>query len=153
MLIRRAVVEDAVALRELLAVTPDAPVWPKRVWEEMLRRQAESDSPRRALFVADEEGGKLAGVIAVTLLWPVTEVELLAVRPEYRRRGIGRLLSREWLAWADEGGAREALLEVRRSNGGAQALYRQLGFEAQGIRGGYYRHPEEDAVMMRKELA
>jgi [ribosomal protein S18]-alanine N-acetyltransferase len=43
-------------------------------------------------------------------------------------------------------------LEVRVGSGGAIALYVGLGFVVVGRRGGYYRGPVEDAVLMRLEL-
>ena len=48
--------------------------------------------------------------------------------PEARRRGLARLILRTLLAWAAEQGAEHAMLEVRRENEAALALYRQLGF-------------------------
>ncbi|HET9171686.1 MAG TPA: GNAT family N-acetyltransferase [Actinospica sp.] len=48
--------------------------------------------------------------------------------PEARRRGLARLILRTLLAWAADQGAEHAMLEVRRGNEAALALYRQLGF-------------------------
>ena len=39
-------------------------------------------------------------------------------------------------------------LEVRASNKGAQNLYKKYGFEAVGLRKGYYTDNHEDAVIM-----
>ena len=39
------------------------------------------------------------------------------------------------------------------SNAAARALYDSAGFVAAGLRRGYYRHPEEDALVLRRELA
>ena len=44
-------------------------------------------------------------------------------------------------------------LEVRESNAPAQALYRSRGFETAGRRAAYYQHPEEDALVFRREWA
>ena len=44
------------------------------------------------------------------------------------------------------------LLEVRASNDGAIALYKEAGFKAIAKRRAYYTHPREDAVVMRKKL-
>jgi ribosomal protein S18 acetylase RimI-like enzyme len=48
--------------------------------------------------------------------------------PEARRRGLARLILRTLLAWAAQQGAEHAMLEVRRENEAALALYRRLGF-------------------------
>ena len=42
-------------------------------------------------------------------------------------------------------------LEVRVSNTGAIRLYEQLGFEARGIRRGYYTDNREDALIMWRD--
>ena len=43
-------------------------------------------------------------------------------------------------------------LEVRVSNKAAIALYQSLGFEHIGRRKGFYRHPTEDALLMKASL-
>lgn len=76
----------------------------------------------------------------------------LAVSLEVRRRGIGRTLLSHALAVGQQEAASRALLEVRASNTGAVALYEQAGFRVTGRRRAYYRQPEEDAVLMEKNL-
>ena len=51
-------------------------------------------------------------------------------------------------------GMERAILEVRRSNASAIALYRALGFATVGERRGYYRRAGggEDALVMTLEL-
>jgi ribosomal-protein-alanine N-acetyltransferase len=44
------------------------------------------------------------------------------------------------------------LLEVRRSNDAAIALYRSAGFSENGVRRGYYSDNGEDAALMCVEL-
>ncbi|HET8542623.1 MAG TPA: GNAT family N-acetyltransferase, partial [Anaeromyxobacter sp.] len=69
-----------------------------------------------------------------------------------RRRGVGRALM---AAAEDEGrsrGARLSTLEVRRSNAGAIALYRAIGYRQVGIRPNYYAEESEDAIVMVKTL-
>src|SRR5687768_15728706 len=56
------------------------------------------------------------------------------------------------LAYARARSARLVLLEVRRSNAAAIALYRALGFEEAGVRRGYYSDDGEDALEFRLEL-
>ena len=52
----------------------------------------------------------------------------LAVRPGYRRKGLGKRMVREVEAWAKDEGFDEVLLKVERSNGKARNLYRNLGY-------------------------
>ena len=44
-------------------------------------------------------------------------------------------------------------LEVRVSNAAAIALYERLGFEARGVRRGYYTDNREDALIMWRDPA
>jgi ribosomal-protein-alanine N-acetyltransferase len=75
------------------------------------------------------------------------------VAPSARRRGIARALLERIMAEVMEAGVRALYLEVRESNSAARALYRTLGFEQVGQRRGYYQHPSEDALVLRRDLA
>jgi ribosomal-protein-alanine N-acetyltransferase len=82
----------------------------------------------------------------------------LCIHPLYQRLGIGRRLLRRLLALARRQGADAAFLEVRASNRGAIALYREEGFDEAGIRKGYYPNADddprrrEDALIMARAL-
>ena len=72
----------------------------------------------------------------------------VAVDPDFQRRGIAsRLLERLFELTADDD-RRGYTLEVRVSNTEAIQLYEKLGFEARGIRRGYYTDNREDALIM-----
>lgn len=75
----------------------------------------------------------------------------LAVSPDFRGQCLGRRLLRVALGLGGRRGATTAHLEVRRSNSPAIALYTSEGFEVVGARRGYYRLPEEDALLMSME--
>ncbi len=72
----------------------------------------------------------------------------IAVREEYRRRGLGELLLIGAVEMAVRRGQQVVTLEVRKSNESAQALYRKYGFEQTGLRRRYYADNHEDAVIM-----
>lgn len=76
------------------------------------------------------------------------------VAPERQGRGIGRELMRRLMASAKEYGIGCLFLEVRPSNRRAIDLYERLGFEAIGLRRGYYPAAagREDALVMRRKL-
>jgi ribosomal-protein-alanine N-acetyltransferase len=78
------------------------------------------------------------------------EIANVAVAPEARRRGIGAALVDHLLAAAERGGAAAIYLEVRESNAAARSLYRGKGFSDVSRRRGYYRLPDEDAIVMRR---
>lgn len=79
------------------------------------------------------------------------DIQTIAVVPEARRGGLGRVLMRQLIAQAHERGAREVFLEVRADNPGAQSLYESLGFERISVRPRYYRGGI-DAVIMRLRI-
>lgn len=80
------------------------------------------------------------------------EVLNLAVRPEYRRRGLGRRLLSIMLQATAKMGIVRAVLEVRVSNIPAIELYRSLGFIQVGRRPDYYQDTNEDALIMAREI-
>jgi ribosomal-protein-alanine N-acetyltransferase len=73
----------------------------------------------------------------------------LAVHPDHRGRGLGRLLVNQVLAEAEATRATLVTLEVRRENTAARTLYRQLGFADAGVRRNYYGRGEDAIVMTR----
>ncbi len=89
-------------------------------------------------------------VIGYILTWHVADelhVMNVATRADRRRRGVGSALMREAVAYARKHEVKHILLEVRRSNSAAIALYRAFGFFAMGVRSRYYPD-DEDAVEM-----
>ena len=79
-------------------------------------------------------------------------VNNVAVRPNFRRQGIGQDLLNAVLSWGKAKQASQAVLEVRAGNTAAQELYRASGFEVVGRRRRYYRDPLEDALLMTVSL-
>jgi [ribosomal protein S18]-alanine N-acetyltransferase len=94
--------------------------------------------------------GDLAWV-GYILTWLVADelhVLNVATDPSHRRRGIGRALVDQAVAFAKERQVRIVLLEVRRGNQPAIRLYRSFGFSVLGLRRGYYSDNGEDALEM-----
>jgi ribosomal-protein-alanine N-acetyltransferase len=98
------------------------------------------------------EERRLAGYIVARETAGELHINNVAVREEYRRRGIGRSLLWKILEEARNLGVTAAFLEVRSSNRPAQALYEQCGFRAISRRSNYYTDPPEDAVVMSLAL-
>jgi len=89
---------------------------------------------------------------AFLLAWiAADELHLIAVgsHPERRRAGLAELLVNSLLAFARKQHSRLVILEVRRSNRAALALYRKFGFTVSRLRRGYYAQPEEDGIEMQ----
>lgn len=94
-------------------------------------------------------------VIGFVVAWfVVDEVHIgnVAVDPAARRQGIGRLLMEALERQAIEEGCTYSTLEVRESNQSARRLYEKMGYRVIGRRERYYRHPEEDALVMVRTL-
>ena len=94
-----------------------------------------STTPIAGYIVARETAGEL-------------HINNVAVRPEFRRRGIGAALLDSVIQEARRRKANTAFLEVRSGNYAAQALYEKCGFRAIAQRANYYSEPREDAVVM-----
>jgi ribosomal-protein-alanine N-acetyltransferase len=100
------------------------------------------------LVVAEDDAGVPVGFV---VYWVVAgELELLdvAVAPSARRQGLGRVLVEHLHAEARAAGHARVLLEVRRTNEPARALYQRLGYVETGVRRGYYSEGDEDAILM-----
>lgn len=108
--------------------------------------------PTTRVFVARADDGAPAALCVVAHAADEVEVHDVAVHPAARRRGLGRRLLEHALGAAARAGARTAFLEVRAANAAARALYAALGFVCVGERPGYYRDPDENAVIMRLDL-
>jgi len=106
----------------------------------------------RAVCLVAERGGGVAGYLIATALPPVAELQNLGTAPEQQRAGVARALVDALIDTCRARGVRELALEVRVSNGAAQALYRTHGFQLVGLRRGYYRRPEEDALVMARRV-
>ena len=120
-------------------------------WSERSYRFDLTENPAAALFVAEViegEGSRLVGLIATWFIIDEVHVATIAVHPDYRRMGIGRKLLAHALLHSAYKGANTAMLEVRRSNTAAQAMYQEFGFEVVGERLNYYRDNDEDALLM-----
>lgn len=101
---------------------------------------------------ASADGKRLAAFIVSRLVADELHVNNIAVRPTYRRKGIGGALLKRVLDVGALVGAGMAVLEVRDSNKSAQALYEHYGFQVAGRRKDYYSNPPEDALIMRMDI-
>ena len=98
---------------------------------------------------------RVAGLAVLRMAAGEAELLTMAIRPELRRRGLGRRLLAEVVTRAADYGADVMWLDVRVSNAAAIALYRAAGFVEIGRRKDYYRTAigREDAMMMRLAMA
>lgn len=98
------------------------------------------------------EGARVLGFVSARVGGEELHVNNIGVVEDARRLGIGSRLLGAALERGREMGARGAALEVRAGNRAAQALYERHGFRVVGRRRNYYRHPQEDALVMTADL-
>lgn len=148
--IRQITAADVDSVLTLANTLPSAPHWPRATWVTMLDP---GHGLRRILLLAqDAETGALAGFAVAASIPPEAELESIAVSSEFQRQGVARALFEAVEAALRAAGVAALVLEVRPSNTPALALYRALGFADAGRRASYYADPEEDALVLRREL-
>ena len=119
--------------------------------EELVRRELAHEFSTVLLATAGADGG-VQGFAVVWLVHDELHVLNVAVAPEARRHGVARAILDQVEAQGREQGARVSMLEVRRGNAPAIALYRALGYREVGVRPRYYAEDGEDALVMDKDL-
>ncbi|MBQ2446602.1 MAG: ribosomal protein S18-alanine N-acetyltransferase [Oscillospiraceae bacterium] len=105
-----------------------------------------------SLWLVEEREGVAVAYVGSQSCPPEADVMNIAVSPDYRRQGIGEALMVALMDALLERGMESLTLEVRASNAPAIGLYTRLGFTEVGRRRNYYTDPQEDALIMRKEL-
>src|SRR5919108_1136790 len=121
--------------------------WPRDIFLGELR-----GSDIAQLFVArileGDQQGRGAGYCCTWIIADEMHITSFAVHPRFRRQHVGQQLLAGVLRHALEAGCRQAVLEVRASNHGAQRLYSRFGFAPVAVRRGYYADDNEDAIVM-----
>jgi len=141
--VRAATPADLPALLALDRAAPAAAHWT----EAEYRRLLTEDTGHVTLVIEEDY---VQGFIVGRDLGPEWEIENVVVAEAARHRGMGERLVGELLALTRSRGAQAIFLEVRESNGPARALYSKLGFIESGRRKSYYKSPEEDALLYKK---
>jgi ribosomal-protein-alanine N-acetyltransferase len=148
--VRAAKIGDVAAVVALDRATELLPHWAEA---QYVAAVAYSDEGvRRCLFVAEIAGelvGFAVGMVAVAGDEVIAELESVSVERAARRMGVAKAICGAVIAWARSCGAHEMELEVRSGSAGAIRLYEGLGFVAVGRRAGYYKGPDDDAVLMQ----
>ena len=178
MRIRAAVFEDIPRLVYLERQADTAAHWGEQHYKSLFPDSAgcQPDAPRRVCLVveipcasqaegavADAEGSgsgfragenpssaqsQVAGFIVAQNVGSEWEIENLVVDAGNRRSGLATHLLRQLLCLALNQSAKAVALEVRESNQAARHFYANFGFRESGRRKGYYREPEEAAVLL-----
>ena len=130
-----ATVADIPALVELLGIlfTQEAELNPDPQKQRRALEFILQDPSRARIYVA-RHAGKVTAMAALHFTTSTAEggkaawLEDCIVRPEYRRKGIGKALLEHVIAQARAEGALRVMLLTDGDNERAQALYRKMGF-------------------------
>ncbi|MFW6160700.1 MAG: ribosomal protein S18-alanine N-acetyltransferase [Acidobacteriota bacterium] len=139
--------EDLPAVVEIECLSFSTP-WPETSFKGELENQPVSNP----YVVVSKKLDKVIGYIIFWRIGDEAQIANVAVHPDYRRKGIGKKVVEKILSLLKREEVRFVILEVRPSNTVARALYHKLGFEVIGVREGYYRDPQENALIMGKTL-
>jgi ribosomal-protein-alanine N-acetyltransferase len=123
------------------------------VLEQTTRAPERAGALNRLLRRRGEPAGA-AEIVGYAGLWVIADeghISTIATHPLQRGRGFGRLLLAAMIAKAHSLAASYIVLEVRRSNTVAQALYHDTGFTLADTKKSYYQDGE-DAYDMRLSL-
>lgn len=131
----------------------DGPLLEALAREADLNFLAQRDLARSdGLAIVAAIGSTVVGFIAGQIIVDEAEVLDLVTAFRFRRRGVARRLLADLVEQAQARGVTRVLLEVRRSNLAAIALYESAGFVQVGERLRYYRDGE-DALLFTSSLA
>lgn len=119
-------------------------------WNEDMVGDAQSMDNFIGLVLCDEKEVVQGYVGAINAGYDA-DIALVAVSPDYRRRGFALHLMEKMLETLKDCGVQSVFLEVRKNNDAAKALYAKCGFVAVGERRAYYEDGT-DAIVMLKEI-
>ncbi len=95
---------------------------------------------------------EMVGFLGLWLILDEAHIANIAVKPTYRKKGIGHLLMNFGEQLAVQARCKTIVLEVGISNSIALDFYKQRGYKVTYRRKNYYAHSFEDAYEMIKEL-
>jgi [ribosomal protein S18]-alanine N-acetyltransferase len=138
-------VEDANRVVAIAADSPGAAAWSVASYQRLPTQSG------MLAFVTEEPSG-ITGFLVAQAFEKQAEILNLAVAPQKRRQGYATALLLAALREFQAHDVREVHLEVRESNTAAIAFYNTHGFVKSGLRRGYYRAPDENAVTMLRKI-
>lgn len=117
--------------------------------EQAFLDELEKNPTARYFVLLDKENP--SQVIAYGGYWKIFDeghITNIAVHPQWRNQKAATYLLCQMMQFAQAEGIHDMTLEVRTSNLPAQAVYRKLGFQNEGVRKQYYEDTGEDAIIM-----
>jgi len=106
-----------------------------------------------AHYLVLEIDGQIVGYGGTWYIMDEGHITNIAIDPQYRKQGLGRLLVKAMVEQALDHGLGHMTLEVRVSNQAAIGLYEKMHFKSEGVRPKYYTDNQEDALIMWLDLS
>ena len=139
---RRSVPKDAFGITDIESVTFPDP-WSYRDITDLICTEG-------AMCFSALDGDEVVAYVLGRLIPPEGEIYSVAVKEEYRLRGISYRLLDYAMKTSRGSGLESTFLEVRSRNIPAINLYTAYGFTKIGVRKNYYKDPTDDAIIMLK---
>lgn len=123
-------------------------IFTNEAWNESMIEYSVKAEP--VSFFGAFDGSVLMGYACLEIAFETAYLSNIAVKPVFRRKGVGELLLRRCAVVAADRGASRIVLDVRKSNFAAIALYKKAGYTEVCLRKNFYGN--EDAVTMAVSL-
>ncbi len=141
--IEMAAVTDSAAVADIERECFSEPWSEKAVTDEIAAKNV-------IFIVCKNSDGSIVGYVSGRNNCGEFYINNVAVTARARRCGIGESLIARITAEAEKCGCEFITLEVREGNTAARRLYEKRGYSGVGHRKGFYRAPDEDAVLYTK---
>jgi len=119
--------------------------WPRSAFEDSLGGEY------HRVLIAEIEG-EIAGYASYYIELKEARLTNIAVAPQFRRKSIAKKLLEYILDVVKNAGCQHIFLDVRPGNRAAISLYLKYGFYEAYRRPDYYKNPNEDALVMVRDL-
>nr|WP_163970898.1 ribosomal protein S18-alanine N-acetyltransferase [Oceanobacillus halotolerans] len=140
-IIRKMEIADIEQVMKVEEASFDSP-WTKEMFYQEL---SENNHAHYLVLQMDKE---VIGYVGLWIVLDDAQVTNIAIMPDYRGKGLGKMLFQYTLHYVINLGVKRLSLEVRVSNIVAQRMYRRFGLVPGGIRKNYYKDNQEDALVM-----
>ena len=110
------------------------------------------DGIGKGFVCVERQSGKVAAYGGVMVAADEAQILNIATHPDRRGKGLARCALNNILDYSKNNGASFITLEVRESNSVAIGLYTSSGFYEVGRLKNYYKHPTEDALILKREI-
>ncbi len=118
-------------------------------WSKESFRYEVCENDKAIYLIAEYEGN----VLGYAGLWKILDeghITNVAVLKPFRQKGIATLMLSKLFEIARLESINSFTLEVKKTNNVAIGLYENFGFKTCGLRKGYYRDTNDDALIMWK---